>query len=208
ARRSRDSQQVRRGGSRVGAHRGREFGGFPRGAPPAPSRAPATGRGNSTAVCARHAKSRARSLQAGREAPGGPLPALLRPALRERPKSRDGPRRPAAAAGGRGSAGGDPRDRQPAETRRTRAHPAGGSPRDHLRRAPRSAHPHREDEPMTARTVAGLGLVTLLAVAGCSQPESDRVQGYVEGEFVYVAAPYAGVLETLSVQRGGQVSAK
>ena len=33
------------------------------------------------------------------------------------------------------------------------------------------------------------------------------MQGYVEGEYVYVAAPYAGALESLSVQRGAQVHA-
>jgi HlyD family secretion protein len=34
-----------------------------------------------------------------------------------------------------------------------------------------------------------------------------RVQGYVEGEYVYVAAPVAGRLETLHVARGAQVAA-
>ncbi|HYR57177.1 MAG TPA: HlyD family efflux transporter periplasmic adaptor subunit, partial [Chthoniobacteraceae bacterium] len=33
----------------------------------------------------------------------------------------------------------------------------------------------------------------------------NRFQGYVEGEFVYVASPYAGQLDTLAVQRGAQV---
>jgi HlyD family secretion protein len=41
----------------------------------------------------------------------------------------------------------------------------------------------------------GLGL-------GCAKPDPNRVQGYVEGEFVYVASPYAGTVETLSVERG------
>jgi HlyD family secretion protein len=41
---------------------------------------------------------------------------------------------------------------------------------------------------------------------GCSDPPSDRFQGYVEGEFVYVASPLAGQLQTLSVQRGQQVT--
>jgi HlyD family secretion protein len=39
----------------------------------------------------------------------------------------------------------------------------------------------------------------------CSRPDSDHVQGYVEGEFVYVASPLAGALQTLHVQRGRQV---
>jgi HlyD family secretion protein len=41
----------------------------------------------------------------------------------------------------------------------------------------------------------------------CSKPDASRVQGYVEGEFVYVASPLAGALETLSVQRGASVKA-
>jgi HlyD family secretion protein len=51
-----------------------------------------------------------------------------------------------------------------------------------------------------AATLAVLGFF-----AGCQRSERDAVQGYVEGEFVYVASPLAGQLETLSVQRGGQV---
>jgi len=47
----------------------------------------------------------------------------------------------------------------------------------------------------------------LLLLNGCSDPSKDRFQGYVEGEFVYVASPLAGQLETLSVQRGQQVTA-
>ena len=42
-------------------------------------------------------------------------------------------------------------------------------------------------------------------LAGCGPSDSDRVQGYVEGEYVYVAAPLAGALETLNVQRGAEV---
>ena len=50
--------------------------------------------------------------------------------------------------------------------------------------------------------------VTVFGVlAGCNQPPSDLVQGYVEGEYVYVASPYGGALATLSVRRGVQVNA-
>jgi HlyD family secretion protein len=48
----------------------------------------------------------------------------------------------------------------------------------------------------------------LTAAAGlmaCQRPPSDRMQGYVEGEFVYVASPFAGALEALAVRRGQQV---
>ena len=48
-------------------------------------------------------------------------------------------------------------------------------------------------------------VVCLAALAGCHRHANDRVQGYVEGEYVYVASPFAGQLETLSVQRGAQV---
>lgn len=47
------------------------------------------------------------------------------------------------------------------------------------------------------------------AVAGCNRTPaaSGTVQGYVEGEFVYISAPAPGRLETLFVQRGAQVKA-
>ena len=41
----------------------------------------------------------------------------------------------------------------------------------------------------------------------CQRAPLDRVQGYVEGEFVYVASPFAGALESLAVRRGTQVHA-
>ncbi|MBI5592895.1 MAG: HlyD family efflux transporter periplasmic adaptor subunit [Deltaproteobacteria bacterium] len=48
-------------------------------------------------------------------------------------------------------------------------------------------------------------LVALGFVSSCSPPASDKIQGYVEGEFVYIASPLAGALKTLQVQRGTQV---
>ena len=52
------------------------------------------------------------------------------------------------------------------------------------------------------------GAVMLLAlVTGCGHPGRIRVQGYVEGEFVYVSSPLAGPLQTLSVYRGTEVKA-
>lgn len=48
-------------------------------------------------------------------------------------------------------------------------------------------------------------LLFALTAAGCGRKPDDRVQGYVEGEFVHVASPFAGQLETLSIQRGAQV---
>ncbi len=43
--------------------------------------------------------------------------------------------------------------------------------------------------------------------ASCHRSVKERFQGYVEGEFVYVASPLAGQLESLQVQRGMQVKA-
>ena len=44
-------------------------------------------------------------------------------------------------------------------------------------------------------------------VGGCSDAPQDRFQGYVEGEFVYVASALAGQLESLQVRRGDQIKA-
>jgi HlyD family secretion protein len=51
------------------------------------------------------------------------------------------------------------------------------------------------------------GLVALFISASCGRSDDKRLQGYVEGEFVYVAAPLAGALESLFVSRGAQVKA-
>src|SRR5437016_922112 len=50
-------------------------------------------------------------------------------------------------------------------------------------------------------------LLLLLLVGSCSDPPKSRFQGYVEGEFVYVASPLSGTLESLRVRRGEQVQA-
>lgn len=44
------------------------------------------------------------------------------------------------------------------------------------------------------------------AIAACENAESPYLQGYVEGEFVYVASSQAGLLESRAVDRGDQVS--
>jgi HlyD family secretion protein len=48
-------------------------------------------------------------------------------------------------------------------------------------------------------------LAALACFAGCHTADTGRVQGYVEGEFVYVASPFAGQLDALEVARGSQV---
>jgi hypothetical protein len=41
---------------------------------------------------------------------------------------------------------------------------------------------------------AAWSLMLLLLLAGCSDPPKNRFQGYVEGEFVYVARPRISVV--------------
>lgn len=55
--------------------------------------------------------------------------------------------------------------------------------------------------------VVAIAFAGLLVWAGCNSRGPNRVQGYVEGEFVYVASPLPGQLEKLSVRRGMQVKA-
>ncbi|WP_066739543.1 HlyD family secretion protein [Cupriavidus sp. D384] len=52
-----------------------------------------------------------------------------------------------------------------------------------------------------------LAAVSVPMLAACSNDKPTTWQGYVEGEFVAVASPFAGRLETLSVDRGQQVGA-
>ncbi len=47
----------------------------------------------------------------------------------------------------------------------------------------------------------------ILFGSGCTRREAAGYQGYLEGEFVYVAAPLGGQLEKLSVARGTRVEA-
>ncbi|HEY1374980.1 MAG TPA: efflux RND transporter periplasmic adaptor subunit [Candidatus Binatia bacterium] len=55
-----------------------------------------------------------------------------------------------------------------------------------------------------ARRIACLLFIAAL-IGACSRPAENRLQGYVEGEFVYVASPLGGALESLAVTRGQQV---
>lgn len=53
----------------------------------------------------------------------------------------------------------------------------------------------------------GAILAIISSFTGCSRSEHVRVQGYVEGEFVYVSSPLAGPLQALNVYRGTEVKA-
>lgn len=62
---------------------------------------------------------------------------------------------------------------------------------------------------MMRKPMLGLSLVLLAISAvtpGCRKPPSNLAQGYVEGEFVHIAAPFGGRLEKLSVERGDEVA--
>ena len=48
-------------------------------------------------------------------------------------------------------------------------------------------------------------IVVALGLAGCGDKAPPALQGYVEGEYVRVAAPFAGTLASLDAQRGAQV---
>ncbi len=50
-------------------------------------------------------------------------------------------------------------------------------------------------------------LIALAAAMGLGGGGPLQVQGYVEGEYVYVASPVAGRLQTLQVARGAQIAA-
>jgi HlyD family secretion protein len=51
-----------------------------------------------------------------------------------------------------------------------------------------------------------LALLAAAALSGCAKHDDSGWSGYVEGDYVYVAAPLGGTLETLAVRRGQQVT--
>ena len=48
-------------------------------------------------------------------------------------------------------------------------------------------------------------ILLVVILTACSENPANRFQGYAEGEFVNIASPLGGTLETLSVARGQQV---
>ena len=61
---------------------------------------------------------------------------------------------------------------------------------------------------MKTRSILFLSACALAAalLAGCSGGSSGAFQGYIEGEYVYVAPPLGGALTNLAVARGGSVT--
>src|SRR5437867_7957897 len=47
----------------------------------------------------------------------------------------------------------------------------------------------------------------VLLLAACGSQDERPLQGYIEGEYIRVAAPFAGTLQELAVKRGDQVAA-
>ena len=53
--------------------------------------------------------------------------------------------------------------------------------------------------------LARASLAAAFLLAGCEPRSTERIQGYIEGEFVYVASPRAGSLQKLEVAKGTHV---
>ncbi|HEV8201998.1 MAG TPA: HlyD family efflux transporter periplasmic adaptor subunit [Candidatus Polarisedimenticolia bacterium] len=51
-------------------------------------------------------------------------------------------------------------------------------------------------------------MTAALLLAGCAKDRGARLQGYVEGDFVHIAAPVAGRLEKVEVTKGQTIEAK
>jgi HlyD family secretion protein len=51
------------------------------------------------------------------------------------------------------------------------------------------------------------GALLLQGAPGCERQERSAIQGYVEGEFLYLASPHPGRLEALHVSRGDRLKA-
>jgi HlyD family secretion protein len=56
-----------------------------------------------------------------------------------------------------------------------------------------------------ARSLGWAVILGIVLCGSCSETGTNTFQGYVEGEFVYVASPLGGQLEVLSVRRGQTV---
>jgi len=60
---------------------------------------------------------------------------------------------------------------------------------------------------LTCIARAFVALIFVHVVAGCGQKKNPFLQGYVEGEYVYVSSSLSGAVEKLYVQKGSHVNA-
>ena len=67
-----------------------------------------------------------------------------------------------------------------------------------------AGNPIREGGLRAPRLPLSLALAVLV-LGGCSRSHPKDWQGYLEGDFVYVASPLAGRLEKLAVEKGARV---
>ena len=49
-------------------------------------------------------------------------------------------------------------------------------------------------------------MLVFLSLTGCNDPKPKKYQGYIEGEFLYLAAPKAGYMKDLIAERGKHVN--
>ena len=61
--------------------------------------------------------------------------------------------------------------------------------------------------PPRSLTIPTALILIIQLLAACNQETDHSLQGYVEGEYVYLAAPQSGYLKTLNAARGSRVSA-
>jgi len=59
---------------------------------------------------------------------------------------------------------------------------------------------------MRVKMICG-GVLAAIFLAGCSPGSVNEFQGYIEGEYVFVASPLGGTLQELDVVRGDEVQA-
>lgn len=62
-------------------------------------------------------------------------------------------------------------------------------------------------KPLRIRLLALLWGLAAVLFGGCARTDEQGFQGYVEGEYLYLAAPQAGYLKTLDAPRGSRVAA-
>ena len=64
---------------------------------------------------------------------------------------------------------------------------------------------HVDDAVVSGEMIFAVCVLAAIFLAGCSPGSSNEFQGYIEGEYVYVASPLGGTLQNLAVARGDEV---